>query len=75
VAGAEDSFNKVVGESVKFIVERESETDTSTPREDGRNLFKFMNDLLEPETAAKFETERKKLLNLYFLELMQKENP
>ena len=65
VAGAEDSFNKVVGESVKFIVE-ELETDTRTAREDGRNLFKFMNDLLEPETAGKFETERKKLLNLYF---------
>ena len=74
VAGAEDTFNK---ESVvlklsdfKLILEEAEDKDADPTGEvkksQGQILFDFINSMLDKETIADFDTQKRKLLRKYF---------
>ena len=74
VAGAEDTFNK---ESVvlklsdfKLILEGSEDKDVDATGEgkksQGQILFDFINSMLDKETIADFDTQKRKLLRKYF---------
>ena len=74
VAGAEDTFNK---ESVvlklsdfKLILEEAEDKDVDATGEgkksQGQILFDFINSMLDKETIADFDTQKRKLLRKYF---------
>jgi hypothetical protein len=73
VAGAEDTFNK---ESVvlklsdfKLILEDENKDADATgegKKSQGQILFDFINAMLDKETIADFDTQKRKLLRKYF---------
>lgn len=73
VAGAEDTFNK---ESVvlklsdfRLILEDENKDADATgegKKSQGQILFDFINSMLDKETIADFDTQKRKLLRKYF---------
>jgi hypothetical protein len=70
VPGSEDTFNKKTEESIvnfsNFKKIFEAETTSNEKKSHGQILFDFINAMLDKDTAADFDTQRRTLLRKYF---------